>query len=144
MRVGTRRVAGPAGPTRRVASQPQAALVLHPAVREVATVVDEVAVDVQQRPHVRELVQAPDELFPVLRGKARILEVKNWYSVREVVPRIGVEELGFSHAAVVAHEVVESPWLSVGNAPLNPLVAGLVYERGALRGLHDEEAGVVR
>ena len=113
-------------------------------MREVATIVDEVPVAVHQRPHVRELVQAPDELFPVLRGKAGILEVQDRNAVREVVSRVGVEELGFSHAAVVAHEVVEAPWLAVVDAPLHPWVAAPVHVARALRGLHHVEVGVTR
>lgn len=57
--------------------------------------------------------------------------------MREVVARVPVEELGFRHAAVVAHEVVETKLDAVGDAPLHPWVAVPVNERGAFGGLHD-------
>lgn len=130
--------ARPAGPaTRRVASQPQAALGLDPAVREVATVVDEVRVAIYDGPDAAQLVDAPDERFRVCRGEPCVLEVEYRHAVREVVARVPVEELGFRHAAVRPHEEVEAPWLSVVYAPLHPRVAVPVNERRTLRGLHD-------
>lgn len=99
----------------------------------------EVAVGVDQRPYAAQLVDAPDERLGVGVCKPIILEVEDWHAVREVVPRVPVEELGFRHAAVWPHEVVESPRRAVGDTPLYPRVAVPVNERCALRGLHDVE-----
>lgn len=142
MWIWTRRVAGPVGPARRVARKPQSALVPDPAVLEVATVVDEVGVAVHEGPDAAQLVQTPYERLSVRGGEPFVFEVQYRYSMREVVPRIGVEELRFRHSPVRAHEVVEAPWLSVVYAPLHPLVAASVHVARALGGLHDVEVGI--
>lgn len=82
----------------------------------------------------------PDELVNVMVVVSPVLEVENWDSLADVVPRIGIEVACFPCTTIGSSEVVEAEWNAKPDALMHERFALPVNETGSLSCLHDAEA----